>query len=119
MGAQVIPKNDIPYKFCLTTADGKSVEFQAENEDEKIKWICSLRRCARGYLDRPKELRGLDGVDDALIAVRNGPSADIVRSFLVRNPQCAECFSPSIRWISTNLGISLCEKCAVVHRYVI
>lgn len=35
--------------------------------------------------------------------------------FFVRQ-ECAECGSSDIEWASVNIGITLCEACAAIHR---
>jgi len=175
----------IPHKFVINTAEGNKFYLQAENEDEMIKWIWALRRCANGGLEinikkktpaggAENEVDNLnpvvkagDGVrveavgtlEDAGIQeknsenssnnnnsnnnnsnnnnnnnnnnifiggvlgtgstirhVRPGPAGQRLLEFTASSADCAECSSPHIKWISSNLGITLCEDCATAHR---
>lgn len=104
---------DMPHKFIVTTTGNQKVELQAENEDEMVKWITSIRRCANGAGGRPASIKLK--TEDTL-TVLDGPNSELVLEFIKKNPCCAECNAESVSWISTSLGLTLCEECAVVHR---
>jgi hypothetical protein len=41
----------MPFVFMIVGKDGQRFEFQAENEDEKMKWMAAIRRCAAAAAD--------------------------------------------------------------------
>jgi len=90
------------FGFRLTLAGGRrSFDFQAENEEELVKWVQALRRCA-----------GAGGEVPA-----SGPSGRLAEWLgQEENSRCADCSSAHVSWASVNVGISLCEECALVHQ---
>ena len=100
------------------------MHVQAENDDELVKWISALKRCASGgqTLGRPKDMRTqqAEGGAASTLAreVRVGPSAGALRQFLSENDndRCAECCAQSVSWVSLSLGVTVCEQCACIHR---
>jgi hypothetical protein len=112
--ANVVAKpGNMPHKFIITTSSNQKVELQAENEDEMVKWITAIRRCANGAGGRPNSIR-LKTEDE--ITVLDDDNSALVLEFIKKNPLCAECSAQPVNWISTSLGLTLCEECAVVHR---
>ena len=109
---------DMPHKFIITTKNNQKVELQAENEDEMVKWIAALRRCSNGIAGRPTsyKLLSVDGGDNDNVTVFNDPNSELVLEFIKLNPQCAECSAQPVHWISTSLGVTLCENCTSIHR---
>lgn len=104
---------DMPHKFIITSSTNQKIELQAENEDEMVKWITAIRRCANGAAGRPNSIR-LKTEDE--ITVLDDTNSALVLEFIKKNPHCAECSAQPVSWISTSLGLTLCEECAVVHR---
>ena len=114
--ATIVAKpGDMPHKFIITTKNNQKVELQAENEDEMVKWITALRRCSNGLAGRPTSLKLLS-INDDDITVFNDTNSELVLEFIKLNSHCAECNTQPVSWISTSLGITLCENCASVHR---
>ena len=120
-----------PHKFYIVTSNGKKHEFQAENDDELVKWISALKRCASGgvNLGRPKDQRYNAMLQAQQVAdreagipvvreVRPGPTSNNLKKFLDEdgNNLCAECNHDHVSWISMSIGVTLCEDCASVHR---
>ena len=90
------------FGFRLTLAGGRrSLDFQAENEEELVKWVQALRRCAGA------------GGEISL----SGPSGRLAEWLgQGENSRCADCSSAHVSWASVNVGITLCEECALVHQ---
>eukprot|EP01035_Chromulina_nebulosa_P023201 gene23201-30075_t len=95
-----------------STNKGKRLEFQADNEDEMISWIYALRRCAVGAKRRDNDLI------DNNINVREGPNSDLLLQYIYKNCECGECNDQPVRWVSINLGVTLCENCSIGHRHL-
>lgn len=109
-----------------------------------ILWISAIRRCSISSTGRPADtdtgLRGKAQYDKMTtrdvheMVLKNGAVASKVKlwEFLECNPSCCECnvepvmyCAPPIRigilyivdrWVSTSIGVTLCESCATVHR---
>ncbi|CAM9270672.1 unnamed protein product [Ectocarpus sp. 12 AP-2014] len=110
----------IPFCFLLVGDDGYRLELQAESEDEMLKWMAAMRRCQRIEDASPRGSTDLLGTADGragggrkTIGLR---AEALMDRFRKANPCCAECGSSSIEWASVNIGITLCEACATVHR---
>lgn len=156
---------------------GKTIELQADNEDEMVMWVQALRRCSNP-LSRMQDPRVAprrtsvnaqniksirndskgnsngngDGnenekTDDrkqttvtqessdpeveksdnhiqnksendnlALEVVSTGRAATLLHKVIAKHPCCGECNASPVTWISSSLGITLCESCATAHR---
>ena len=142
-GCSVCAKpGDMPFLFGVTPTGLSEIDFQAENEDEMVLWITAIRRCSVSAPGRPlKALIGdhsttgvctvadtgegdtavrlrLERSNVAITSSQRNPEAEEeLIKFLRENNYCAECGSQSqLKWISTSLGITLCETCARAHR---
>lgn len=108
---------EMPHKFIIATSGGSRIELQAENEDEMVKWISALRRCAFGSIGKKDSTIKLEENDVSIEIYNNNPTtALLVKQFVKKNMCCAECRDEPVAWISTSLGVTLCEECASVHR---
>jgi len=136
-GCDVAAKpGDVPYVFIVCNKHGTRFEFQAESEDSMVNWIAAVRRCAvskpgrhtegngggtlanaRQQQEAGEELRDVESVTTVL----SSPSASdteeeaLLKKFVERNSCCAECNAQPVTWISTSLGITLCQRCSTVH----
>lgn len=73
---------------------------QAENDDELVKWITALKRCAGGVPGRPLALRTSEMFGQPQERqVRNGPGNEALALFLddPDNSICAECTASPVR----------------------
>lgn len=48
--------------------------------------------------------------------VCRGRAALLLRDVVLQSPVCAECSAGPVTWISTSIGVTLCETCADAHR---
>lgn len=111
--------------------DGQRFEFQAENEDEKMKWMTAIRRCAAAAAaaadgaagpgsPRPRHplLQQVTRCVTAVALVHSewDASRNHRAQFMETNDTCGECGQPEVAWVSTNIGVTLCEECAALHR---
>ena len=112
------------WSFILVRPDGHRLAFQADNDDELLKWISALRRSTKwrdlkastNYLLQRKRDPPFDDMDvDRDCAVDQG-NADLIATFVRANPRCAECGKPDVEWVATAVGCTLCTDCAAIHR---
>ena len=82
------------FAFAVIAEDGSRLCLQAENEDERLRWVSALRRATGAPLN-----------DFASIG-----------AFQAENPACAECASDEADWVSCSVGVALCADCAAAHR---
>ena len=82
------------FAFAVIAEDGSRLCLQAENEDERLRWVSALRRAT-----------GAHQTDFLSIG-----------AFQAENPLCAECASDDADWVSTSVGVALCADCAAAHR---
>ena len=82
------------FAFAVIAEDGSRLCLQAENEDERLRWVSALRRATGAPLN-----------DFASIG-----------AFQAENPTCAECASDEADWVSCSVGVALCADCAAAHR---
>ena len=74
------------FAFAVIAEDGSRLCLQAENEDERLRWVSALRRATGAPLN-----------DFASIG-----------AFQAENPACAECASDEADWVSTCVEINQC-----------
>ena len=82
------------FAFAVIAEDGSRLCLQAENEDERLRWVSALRRATGAPLN-----------DFASIG-----------AFQAENSVCAECASDEADWVSCSVGVALCADCAAAHR---
>jgi len=127
-----VKPGDQPYTFIIGTSDGTRLEFQAESEDEMVLWITAIRRCSVSAPGRHTTAVGRrqmlesstdDNIGEGEVPLllppespQDGPGKKLLREFVTANRTCAECNSGPVTWLSTSLGITLCQQCAAVHR---
>ena len=100
--------SEMPFCFIVLQANGTNLKFQAENDDELMKWISAIRRCQSKW-----RLSSRTGVRAEVADKRN---AALLEKLLEANLECAECSANDVEWASTSLGITLCADCAIAHR---
>ena len=74
------------FAFAVIAEDGSRLCLQAENEDERLRWVSALRRATGAPLN-----------DFASIG-----------AFQAENSVCAECASDEADWVSTCVEINQC-----------
>ena len=156
---------------------GKTIELQADNEDEMVMWVQALRRCSNPLTrvqdpriapkrtsvnaqkinnndnnnnnnssssgneneksddqEQPQQLQQSsepeekDKIDSkmsssynnndkpVLEVVSTGRAATLLHQVITKHPCCGECNATPVTWISSSLGVTLCESCATAHR---
>lgn len=99
---------DLPYCFVVVQANGTNLKFQAENDDELLRWISAIRRCQAKWR--------LSSRADARAETADHTNADLLHKVIADNDTCAECGAGDVEWVSTTFGITLCVDCACAHR---
>lgn len=112
------------FAFAIIRPDGHKLAFQAENEDELIKWISALRRSTRWrelggkprtLPDRAPPQRS-NNVDDLAKFALDTRNSKLVAQLALANPRCAECGDKDPEWVATAVGVVVCADCAALHR---
>jgi len=105
------------FAFAILKADGHRAIFQAENDDEVIKWVSALRRATAYACASPRSPPRSDdaGTPRSPTAV-DAPNALLIERFAFQNPACAECGDGAVEWVSMAVGVTLCADCATLHR---
>lgn len=120
-GCAVHRGNAGPFAFAIVRPDGHRLSFQAENDDELIRWISALRRSTKWHdvqaLGKSKlAVSPHDAFERLASLAVDRQNARLVAQFAANNPTCAECDALEPEWVATALGIALCADCAAIHR---
>lgn len=114
---RAVTEADSPHIFRVTTAaaEGGSVhDFQADNDDECYQWLTTLCRWSGESDDGQGEReRGHSFPTHAASQQRDNPKW---KAFLDKNNTCADCGHPNVKWLSLNLGVTICDDCYRGHQ---
>ena len=111
---RAVTESDAPHIFRVTVAasEGGSVhDFQADNDDECYQWLTTLRRWSAQTDDQGKRDREHSFPNQA--TQRDNPKW---KAFLAKNNTCVDCGHSDVKWLSLNLGVTICDDCYRGHQ---